>query len=148
MIQIRNSTFETNSSSTHSLNICTLKEWEDWTSGKLLYNPYEDKFIDNYLLSEEAKQDRLKEYYEKIIKKEYYKDFQNLTKPELNSLMRKAVEDGYIFREQPDLENQNYYTYDAYLDLGRRNDLESYTNFYTSESGDEIVIFGEYGYDG
>lgn len=27
-------------------------------------------------------------------------------------------------------------------------DLEHYTEHYTSESGDEIVIFGEYGYDG
>lgn len=78
MISIRNCVFETNSSSTHSLNICTQEEWDNWANGKLLYSEYDEKFIDK------------------------------------------------------DSNNKDKY----------------YQAFYTSKSGDKIVIFGKYGYDG
>lgn len=143
MKQIRIGTFETNSSSTHSLNICTRDEWVAWKEGKLLYNPYEEKFIDNYLLSEDAKSARLKEYYDTKVKKIYYKDFQDLTPEEKSQLMSQAVSCGFIFKDPTD--NEDYYTYDAYWE--RYDDLEGYEEFYTSEHGDNIVIFGEYGYN-
>lgn len=146
MIQIRHGIFETNSSSTHSLNICTRQEWNDWKEGKLLYNPYESEFIDNYLLSEEKKQTKLREYYDTKVKKDFYKDFNNLTKEELSKLMMKAIQDKFIFPDLNKLEDNDYFTYDAYWD--RNDELEGYSEYYTSKSGDEIVIFGEYGYDG
>lgn len=37
MKQVRLGVFETNSSSTHSLVICTKEEYEKWKSGELLY---------------------------------------------------------------------------------------------------------------
>ncbi len=37
MKQIRNGVFETNSSSTHALVICTDEEFDKWRSGKLYY---------------------------------------------------------------------------------------------------------------
>ena len=147
MIQIRNNIFETNSSSTHSLNICTKQEWLDWKAGNLLYNPYEDSFIDNYLLSDDKKMDRLKEYYNTLVKKSFYKEFQDLNKIEIQELMMKAVEDGFIFKSVSELENNNdWFTYDKYWEYN--DELEGYVENYTSESGDEIVIFGEYGYNG
>ena len=91
MISIRNCVFETNSSSTHSLNICTQEEWDNWVSGKLLYSEYDEKFTD--------------------------KVYNN--------------------------ENKDYLTFDSYWD-----DHETYKVCYTSKSGDKIVIFGKYGYDG
>lgn len=145
MIQIRHSTFETNSSSIHSLNICTRQEWDAWREGKLLYNPYEDEFIDNYLLSDEKKQSKLREYYDTKIKKDYYKDFNDLTKEELSKLMMSAVQARFIFQDLSELEDNDYWTYDAFWD--RNENLEGYSANYTSESGDKIVIFGEYGYD-
>ena len=144
MINIRIKTFETNSSSTHSINICTLEEWDAWKEGKLLYNPYELEFIDNYLLSEDAKNAKLKEYYEQQVKKDYYKDFQDLTPDEKRKLMSQAVSGGFIFTDPS--ENDDYYTYTAYWER-RKDDLEGYTEFYTSKHGDKIVIFGEYGYE-
>ena len=36
-------------------------------------------------------------------------------------------------------------TYDQYMDDGY---LEHYSHRYTSKSGDKIVVFGRYGYDG
>lgn len=38
MRQIRNNVFETNSSSTHSIAICTEDEFNDWMAGKLYKN--------------------------------------------------------------------------------------------------------------
>ena len=44
MIQIRKNVFETNSSSTHSLCICTEDEYNKWQKGELLYDRWSDKF--------------------------------------------------------------------------------------------------------
>lgn len=38
MIQIRKAIFETNSSSTHSLVMCSEKEYEDFNNGKVYLN--------------------------------------------------------------------------------------------------------------
>ena len=38
MKQIRRNVFETNSSSTHSLTMCSKSQFEDWKAGKVLFN--------------------------------------------------------------------------------------------------------------
>lgn len=40
MRQIRKNVFETNSSSTHSLTMCTKEEYDNWKNGKLLFDSY------------------------------------------------------------------------------------------------------------
>ena len=40
MIQIRRSIFETNSSSVHSLTMCSGQQMQDWKDGKLFYKKY------------------------------------------------------------------------------------------------------------
>lgn len=45
MFQVRNSIFETNSSSTHSLTFCTVEEYEKFLSGLLYLDTYEEKMI-------------------------------------------------------------------------------------------------------
>ena len=126
MRQIRNNVFETNSSSTHSLTICSKSEYERW--GKdLWFDMDDDEFIpanwtDNDIesckeiyeryhegsswdaLSEEEKEEELCDYYYNICKDE-----------------------------------------SEWLD---KRELETFYEEYTSPSGDEIVIFGRYGYDG
>ena len=42
---IRTKVFETNSSSTHSLTLCTQEEFESWKSGNLIYDRDWEKFI-------------------------------------------------------------------------------------------------------
>lgn len=44
-VQIRKGVFETNSSSVHSLTMCTSKEWEDWTMGRTMFMPNDCKFL-------------------------------------------------------------------------------------------------------
>lgn len=42
--QIRRGVFETNSSSVHSLTMCSREEYEKWEKGKILYQKWENKF--------------------------------------------------------------------------------------------------------
>ena len=42
--QIRRGVFETNSSSVHSLTMCSSEEYEKWKNEEILYDKYEHKF--------------------------------------------------------------------------------------------------------
>ena len=44
-VQIRQGVFETNSSSTHSISICSKAEWVAFEQGKMYYSMEEDKFL-------------------------------------------------------------------------------------------------------
>lgn len=74
-IQFRNNVFETNSSSTHSLSICTKNEWKDFMDGKTLYSIDEEKFVP---VSEVEKKllDYEEEEREYILNRDYW-DFES-----------------------------------------------------------------------
>jgi len=61
-IQIRRGVFETNSSSVHSLTICSKEDYEKWESGELLYSRWNDCFVE---ATEENKEDKENYTYEK-----------------------------------------------------------------------------------
>jgi hypothetical protein len=44
-VQVRQGVFETNSSSTHAVSVCTLSEWEEYRNGKLWLNMSSLKFL-------------------------------------------------------------------------------------------------------
>lgn len=44
-ISIRRGVFETNSSSVHSLTMCSDDEYNKWKKGEILYNNYNDSFV-------------------------------------------------------------------------------------------------------
>lgn len=90
-VQIRRSVFETNSSSTHSLTICTEEEFKKFKEGKLFLN-YDDELVED----------------------------------------NKGESDGCI-------------TYEEFFE---DYNLENFTQKFTSPSGDKMVAFGRYGYDG
>jgi hypothetical protein len=56
--QIRRGTFETNSSSVHSLTLCSKSDYERWSYGELFYEPWGEGFIEpeKILNSEEFKE--------------------------------------------------------------------------------------------
>ena len=91
--QIRRNVFETNSSSTHSITMCSRAEYERWKSGELLLS-WGDTFVK---ASEENKEDEDNETYDEYWEDEY---------------------------------------------------LETYEDSYITKSGEEIIAFGKYGYDG
>ena len=129
MKQMRKNVFETNSSSTHSLTMCSATEYDLWQSGKVYLNKnggynsnsiYKDK---QFVTREEAID---------ILTDSKYPPSENL-----NTLDNEDLEEY--------LRDEEIYTYDIYFD---EEYLETYERNYTTASGDTVVAFGKYGYDG
>ena len=123
MFTVRNNTFETNSSSTHSMVICTEDEWNKWVNGELFACRWKSGF--------KTKEEVVEEY-----KKEYSSFFDK--------------EGNFITNDRFDSleEFMEYYSTEWY-DLDRWvGDLESDETTYTTPSGDVVKIICRYGYDG
>ena len=124
MKQMRFNTFETNSSSTHSLVICTEKEFKDLKSGKL------------YIIDGEMKDlAEARKYIEK-----YYS-------------YKLADFDKYLIdKDYSSLEDILYdceiYSYDQWIDTQDDYGLETYERHFETPSGDKMVAWGRYGYNG
>ena len=87
MKQIRKNVFETNSSSTHSLTMCTEAEYEKWKDGEMVYDYWNEELIPitdkirkyrekSYALNESYEYGRYlteEEYWERV--NEYYETF-------------------------------------------------------------------------
>lgn len=54
MKQIRRNVFETNSSSVHSITMCSLEDYEKWKRGELVYD-YRDECLDEIKNVEDLK---------------------------------------------------------------------------------------------
>lgn len=61
MKSTRRGVFETNSSSTHSLTMCSKEDFESWKKGLVMFNEYDSKFIP----TEEASK-KIKEKYPEL----------------------------------------------------------------------------------
>lgn len=118
-IQIRRGVFETNSSSTHSLVITTQDEYDKWKNGEVYFDKNNNSFITEDELIKYTKESR-------------WIDTDGKTEEEI---IEAALEDS------------EFYTYSGYEDYCSYNYYELYEEF-TSPSGDNIIIFGYYGYDG
>lgn len=59
MIQIRRDLFETNSSSIHSMTMCTEVDWLNWQKGSLLYDWDNKEFVSQQVAE---KENRIPEY--------------------------------------------------------------------------------------
>lgn len=135
--QIRRGVFETNSSSTHSLTICTEEEFEQWKEGKLLFNKYNNThFVKANKLSDYDKKCAAQHYEDN--KDEFFKDWSDLSQSEKEKYYTKYAKENYIANE--DDETYEEWRHDDYLEI--------FVSKYTSKSGDKIVAFGKYGYDG
>lgn len=120
MKQIRRNVFETNSSSTHSITMCSKDEYNRWEKGELYLYRWGDKFKTRDELIEMLKTDA------------YYR-------------LRYPNEDW----NNPDtideiLEDEGWLTEEQYWD---DVDMETFCESYTTSSGEEIMAFGYYGYD-
>lgn len=81
MRQIRCGVFEMNSSSIHSLIVCTKEEYERFKKGELNLDLYTDSLIE-VEISEKEKDRLIKLYYD--TKELYWKDWYDLTEEEKN----------------------------------------------------------------
>ena len=134
--QVRRGVFETNSSSTHSLTICTEEQFEEWKHGEVLFIEWEKQgqdFVPAFVLTDRDKKEAASNY--EACKDEFQKDFDDLSDTAKEKIYRK-------YAKENNLVNEDAQTYDQYM-----NDdyLESYERHYTTKHGDRIVIFGRYG---
>lgn len=134
--QIRCGVFESNSSSTHTLTICSEAEFEAWRKGEVLFDRWSDKFVALYEMSEDDKENAHKEYED--AKADYWKDWNTLSEEEKEKWYKKYASDHHLKDE--DLQTYDEYMGDYYL--------ETYSQSYTTKSGDRVIAFGKYGYDG
>lgn len=137
MIQIRRNVFETNSSSTHSLTICKESDYEQFLEGDMYVNECcssTSEFAKNDMVTREQIVDIMEHY-------KYPSD-----PDELIDKLKSAVDNKEEFDQ---------ILYDAgytdefipYTRYYEDDELEGYERHYTTEHGDNIVVFGKYGYD-
>lgn len=129
MINIRNNVFETNSSSTHSIAICTKSDYEDFVSKKLYY--VKSCKVQKHFVSWE-------ELIELINTKQIY-----FSDSDYDSLIH-SHQDNDIETVEEILFDNDICTIDTYF----KEDLESFEEEFTTPNGETVVAFGYYGYDG
>lgn len=146
MRQIRKNVFETNSSSTHCIAICTEDDYEKWKNGELFYNILTESFVKNDIVITQNDRQAAKEQYDRIGNK-YYKDFNDLSEEIREEYILNYVKTKKMQEHRNPFENENYnlMTYNEYRD--HYSNLEFDTTYYTSPSGDKLVIACAYGYD-
>lgn len=132
---IRFNTFETNSSSIHSLTILPEDEFNEFEKGNLYVN-WDDKLITRDEIKAEI--DNWDCYVKDFIEDngfdsiEDYLDNYNYTKEQLeNDVIN-------YYAKENDYKDYSHI-------LGDDAEYESYEEHYTTKSGDKIVVFGYYG---
>ena len=131
--QIRRNVFETNSSSTHSLTMCLQSDYDRWTCGEVLLfrgsdwcYPKDNKPQRNeFYTKEEAIA------FEKVSKYPPSEDFDWNDE----DVVMKMLHDNDWFDSE--------YYWEDYC-----SEYETFENNLTTPSGEKVIVFGHYGYDG
>ena len=160
METIRIGTFETNSSSTHSITMCMEDEFEKWKKGDLYYLISEERFLnkeekDIYLKRMFLKDKMEVDYNNKTISLygivtsyENYTDREHkmeelITSKDIETIDQEEFEN---FIDNFDDYTEKPLTYREYLNNVGEN-YDTYTNVFTTPSGEKVVSFGYYGND-
>ena len=92
MRQVRRGLFETNSSSTHSLTMCSGDEFRRWENGELLFDRWNEEFVEASSVKTGHNMDKVKETYEEVRGK-LWKNFDDLTEAEIADFCEKYFEE-------------------------------------------------------
>lgn len=125
MKTIRIGTFETNSSSTHSITMCMESDYEKWKKGEMYWNKWDDTLV--------PKEEVEKEMAE--LRKEFITDNPGFDE---NSEKWQEKFEEYINSDK------TYYTYEEFKDY-YYIEYETYVDKYNTPNGDTVVAFGYYG---
>lgn len=138
MIQIRKGTFETNSSSTHSMVIGLDSDFEKWANGELFFigDCYCLRKQDKNFVTKEELIDLIKAKQEELKAKNasytYFKGFKGtFDEADLGILRDEKV----------------FVTLDQYCEC-KDEYFESDESSYTTPSGEKVRVLAYYGYDG
>lgn len=137
MYQIRNGVFETNSSSTHSLCICTEEDFTKFENNEALWDKYKDSIVPIDKIPPQYV-NRAKKYYQ-AVQDSYMKNWDELSEENQNEFIVKEFDSS----ESGDFLFEDKVFFDSW-GVG----LETFAQHFTTPSGDKMVVFGEYGYDG
>ena len=125
---IRKNTFETNSSSTHSITMCMESEFEKWKTGEMYWDRWNDE-----LVSKEEVEKKMVEYKVEFINE--HPDFDE-NDDDWQEQLQEYLDDDKMYYSYEEFNDYDYIEYETFVDD------------YTTPSGDKIVAFGYYGYDG
>lgn len=125
MKTVRRGTFETNSSSTHSITMCMESDYEKWKNGEMYWHRWNDELVSK----EEVEKEMAK------LREEFIAD--NPDFDENNEKWKEKLEQ-YIN------EDKTYYTYEEFNDYDYI-EYETYVDKYNTPNGDTVVAFGYYG---
>ena len=123
MITFRLGTFETNSSSTHSMVICTKDQWDKWAAGEL----FASRYYDGFKTKEEAISILMKDFPEYFDESGEFRSDSDLSYDSLEELISYESE---------------WYDMDSWV-----GDLECDENEFTTPGGEVIKVICRYGYD-
>ena len=127
--QIRRGVFETNSSSTHSLVMCLKSDYDRWKNGEVLL------FIGSSWCYPDGHAPKTNHFYTKEQAIEFEKSSKYPPADDMDWDSEEAEEH---------LRECDWRTYESY----DSDYLEWFEDTFTTPSGETVVAFGQYGYDG
>lgn len=127
MKTVRLGTFETNSSSTHSITMCMESDYEKWKNGEMYWHRWNDELVSK----EEVEKEMAK------LREEFIAD--NPDFDENNEEWKEELEQ-YIN------EDKMYYTYEEFNDYDYI-EYETFVDIFETPQGEKVVSFGYYGSD-
>lgn len=127
MRTVRLGTFETNSSSTHSITMCMESDYEKWKNGEMYWHRWNDQLISK----EEVEKEMAK------LREEFIAD---------NPDFDKNNEEWQEELEQYINEDKTYYTYEEFNDYDYI-EYETFVDTFETPQGEKVVSFGYYGSD-
>ena len=149
IFQVRQGVFETNSSSTHTLTICSKNDFDKWKKGEVFWldNDWQKLGTDKKFVTPKELEELAEQYNEEQQKR-----------IDSGDKFAHTVDIDKVLNEQRDYDSY----YDSYWDTersafeaytmddwyARNGDLETYSRSFTSPSGDEMVAFGAFGHEG
>ncbi len=149
IFQVRQGVFETNSSSTHTLTICSKDDFDKWKHGEVFWldNDWGKLQTNKSFVTPEELEELTEKYNEEEQKRidsgDKFAKVLDMDKVLNERRDYDSYYDSYWDTERSSLEA---YTMDDWY--ARNGDLETYSRSFTSPSGDEMVAFGAFGYDG
>lgn len=119
MRTIRIGTFETNSSSTHSITMCMESDFLKWKNGEMYWNRWNEELVPK-----------------EIVEEKFLKENPEVSKedPDFKDKLEEYLND----------DDKTYYTYEEFNDYDYI-EYETYANKYNTPNGDTVVAFGYYG---
>lgn len=146
MINIREGSFETNSSSTHCIVVVEDSQLEKWKNGELFYIADTSEFVSKYE----------REKYEKNLMGRLVMEYADYSQEYQNEIAE-AIKEGKLKEYVQDMIDDGIWDIDRYekpmsfgewCDWMEGRELEEDTTTYTTPNGEKLHIFCHFGYDG